>query len=79
MKIIFVNSDQFYQLWNKALPSQRITAGIPHPSIVFQHINTMIALREGIEIGSIAEMNEENLSLQRFTEIVVGKKYFEVG
>lgn len=78
MKIIFVNNQQFYELWNKSLPSQRITGNLPHPAMVFPHLNTLVLLKEGVELGSIEAMNPEQFSLSWFIETVTGKKYFEV-
>jgi hypothetical protein len=79
MKIIFVNSEQYYDLWNKLIPAQRDSGGLPHPAIVLRHLNALVLLRDGVELGSVEAMNPEHFSIAWFTETVINKKYFEVG
>lgn len=79
MKIILVNSKQFYELWNKMIPAQRITGGLPTPAIVLSHLDTLVLLGDGVvEFGSIEKMTDD-ITIAGFTETILKKQYFEVG
>jgi hypothetical protein len=79
MKIIYVNSEQFNVIWERAVPANRIHGQIPHPCIVLNHLNAIVLLDEGIEVGSlVGKIHAEDLYWKRLTEFISNREYTEV-
>ena len=78
MKLIFVTSDQFEFVWNKLFPASRIPANVPCPSIVLQHLDTVLLLGESVKVGSIESIPiPECASYVWMTDLLKSNRPFE--
>lgn len=78
MKIIFVNSKQFHDTWNKLYPAQRVSADIHAPNIMLHHLDAMLVLEGSVSIGSITAF-QEAVNLEWLTNMILSETYIEVG
>jgi len=75
MRIIFATSDQFYFLWEKFSPQNRIVANIPAPNLVIPFLDTLVLLSgEGVELGAITNQPGE-ITFKEFIDVVRKRKF----
>jgi hypothetical protein len=54
MKIVELNELQFHNIYARLLPSERISGGLPTPSIVLPYLDTLFVLQGRVQYGSVA-------------------------
>lgn len=69
MKIIKVTSGQFYEIWSKLLPSNRIEKDIPTPNIFLSHVDTLLVLENSVKFISMPDLNGNPISLAKIFSV----------